>query len=229
MKLLYYHGTSTESCNEILKKGFLKQSIGDDHWLGDGCYFYQEEEYAFRWIFIKYKKLFSNVNSFNCDRIFEKYSIVSVDLDEKCRFFSLDKPNERLFFIRIKKELEEKAEHSERFSVQIKKSGIVDGVVINILFEYMGFNKKYEAVKAMFPIGRGDGDSRLDYLPEEQICVKDICVIKNIKKYNNDEVPEKYKHFMNEYTMTKNILRKSMRDNKVKQYEKRINTKYTYK
>lgn len=57
---MYYHGTDNVSAYEILKKGFVKPSIGDNHWLGDGYYFYKSEEYAFRWILLKYTDNFRN-------------------------------------------------------------------------------------------------------------------------------------------------------------------------
>ena len=34
-----YHGTDTESCKNILNSNY-KVSQGDDHWLGDGVYFF---------------------------------------------------------------------------------------------------------------------------------------------------------------------------------------------
>lgn len=46
--------------NEILAKGFLIPSKGDKHWLGDGYYFYKEEEYAFRWILLQYASGFKD-------------------------------------------------------------------------------------------------------------------------------------------------------------------------
>lgn len=46
--------------NEILAKGFLIPSKVDKHWLGDGYYFYKEEEYAFRWILLQYASGFKD-------------------------------------------------------------------------------------------------------------------------------------------------------------------------
>lgn len=230
---MYYHGTKAERADEILSKGFMKPSIGDHHWLGDGYYFYSDEEYAFRWILIKYTNNFSNEYKADYEKIFEDYSILSAELKKDCRFFSLDNIKNKAFFIKIKNELCQKAEYSERFGKQIKKDGIPDGVVINILFEYMDFNDKYDAVEATFPVACILDQSRLDYLPEKQTCVKNMFVIENLKKCNGEKVPEEFKIFINDYNMSKSILKQSLKESKkenaAKKYKRKLSANYNYK
>lgn len=43
-----YHGTSEASCRNILHGGW-QPSIGIRHWLGDGIYFFENEEDAWVW------------------------------------------------------------------------------------------------------------------------------------------------------------------------------------
>lgn len=230
---MYYHGTKAERANDILKRGYMNPSIGDHHWLGDGYYFYSEEEFAFRWILIQYTKNFSNEYKSDYDKIFEEYSILSAELKESCRFFSLDDINNKTFFIKFKNELSKKAEYSERFDKKIRKDGIPDGVALNVLFEYMDYKDKYDAVEATFPVACIFEQSRLDYLPEKQTCVKNVLVIEKLKKCNGDSVPDKFKVFINDYNMSKSILRQSLiennKENDAKKYKKKLSTKYNYK
>jgi hypothetical protein len=99
------------------------------------------------------------------------------------------------------------------------------------MFEEMGLEKDYDAIEADFPIAFVHDDSRFDYLPENQLCVRNISVIDKIEKYNTEDVPEKYKIFINEYNESKKILKlKNSKNNinKVKMYKKqlRVNDKY---
>lgn len=202
----------------------MKPSIGDNHWLGDGYYFYKNDEYAFRWILLKYTENFSNQYASEYDKIYSKYTILSAEMNENIRIFSLQDINNRLYFIKVKNKLKETAEYSDRFRKQIRTKGIVDGVVFNVMFEYMGLDQDYDAIEADFTITFVQDDSRLDYLPEDQLCVRRIDAIKKIQKYSGDEIPDKYRIFINEYNESKNALKQ-----KAKMYKKQIkvNDKYS--
>ena len=41
MEIKIYHGTTLESARSILAEGFA-YSLGNEHWLGDGVYFFAE-------------------------------------------------------------------------------------------------------------------------------------------------------------------------------------------
>lgn len=51
-----YHGTDNKAADKILETKTFNKSKGDNHWLGDGVYFYKEKRYAFRWIYIPLNK-----------------------------------------------------------------------------------------------------------------------------------------------------------------------------
>lgn len=194
-----YHGTEIKCGNEILAKGFLIPSKGDKHWLGDGYYFYKEEEYAFRWILLQYASGFKDDYKEYYNDIFIKYTIISADIDTD-KIFDLDNIKDKLLFIKIGNIIKKKAEYSSRF----KRKKIEDGVIINVMFSELGYDKDYDAVSATFPIAYSyNTDSRQDFLPEPQICVKNQIVIKNIQKHNKDIVPEHYKQFIDDYQSIK--------------------------
>lgn len=133
----------------------------------------------------------------------------------------------KLYFIKMKKLLKEKGKYSDRFQKQIRSKGIVDGVVFNVMFEYMGLDKDFDAIEAVFPIVYVQGDSRLDYLPETQVCIRRYGVIEEIYKYNGDTVPDRYRTFMNDYNQTKQHLiqkNRESRSNQVRSYKKKFRT-----
>lgn len=225
---MYYHGTKAENANDILAKGFFNPSIGDHHWLGDGYYFYSDAEYAFRWILLKYTQNFTNIFKINYDKIFEVYTILSVSLHPSSRFFSLDQIKHKTLFIKVKNEIRKKAEYSKRYQEQIKREGIADGVIINILFEYMGYDQRFDVVEATFPIALSNCDSRLDFLPEKQICVKNLHMIQNPQKWNCDSVPENFKIFIDDYMQSKKLLRQSSQNSIAQKYKKKGTAKRNY-
>lgn len=205
---MYYHGTKKNVASAILLTHKMQLSEGDDHWLGDGVYFYVDVEYAFRWILMRYTKNFTNLFSENYSKIFEDYSILSVELDMKeDRWFSMEDINHKMIFLETKSALCDKAKESKKYGDYIKENTIVDGVVFNYLFKYQGYDKKYDAVKAVFPIACVFDNSRIEYLPEPQICVKNIDIISNYQEYSEKVDLEECKKFIEKYNRVKNSLK----------------------
>lgn len=228
---MYYHGTDNNSAENILAKGFMRPSIGDNHWLGDGYYFYKNEEYAFRWILLKYTNNFKNQYAVNYNNIYSEYTILAAEMNKNMRVFSMQDIRNRLYFIKVKNKLKEAAEYSDRFRKQVRNKGIVDGVVFNVMFEDMGLDQDFDAIEADFTITFVQDDSRLDYLPEDQLCVRRLDAIDKIRKFNGDEVPENYKIFINEYNQSKAILSQKNREskvNKARKYKKHFRTDNKY-
>ena len=223
---MYYHGTTKDSADIIVKTQFMRPSVGDDHWLGDGSYFYVNDEYAFRWILMKYTNNFRNKFANDYSKIYEKYSILSAEINiQPERLFSMEDINLRLLFIEVKMALSENAEKSERYSERVKNKAIIDGVVFNYLFKYQGYGEKYDAVQAIFPISYICDDSRMEYLPEPQICVKNVEVISDYRVHSTEEVPKEYVDFVTKYNRTKYQLRRKKKLDKYKSKPKNIEYK----
>lgn len=177
--LTLYHGTERDVGSRIIASKTFKQSLGDEHWLGDGIYFYEEKIYAFRWIYIRYNKKYPMCTP-NMANIIKKYSILSADITiEQERIFDLTRYEHKEQFDRV---------HNR--SLEKNKSGkinITDGAVLNFMFHKMKYNKKYDMIKAMFPHEDNDISSmktRLSYIPEMQYCVVNKRIISNIKDIN---------------------------------------------
>lgn len=222
---MYYHGTGKDIAETIVLTQKMQPSIGNNHWLGDGYYFYAEAEYAFRWILIKYSKNFGNEYTEDYSKIFENYSILSAELNiDTERLFSMENINHKMIFLEAKNAICDKAQESEKYKKIIEENGIVDGVVFNYLFNYEGYGEKYDAVKAVFPISCAFDNSRIAYLPEQQICVKNNDIISNIQDYSREVPVDGYKDFMLKYNRIKHSL-KSKSLSKYKKQKKGIKYK----
>ena len=173
-----YHGTEISRGKKILKDKKMKYSLGDGEWLGDGIYLYRDKLYAYRWITIQYKNKYSRQPISN--EIFKKYIILKVDIEYNYdKVFSMTNPEHRIVFDKIKLECKKKAELSEK----LKKFEYTDGVIINFMFNNMGFAKQYDMVEAVYPISEetGEKDTRFKVMSEYQLCVKNPEIIKNIE------------------------------------------------
>lgn len=147
--------------------------------------------------------------------------ILSADIDLG-RVFSLDNLRNKMLFLSLKNSLKLKLQDSIRY----KNNEIVDGLVINIMFNEMGYADKYDAVEATYPIAYVyDTDSRQDYIPEYQLCVKNLLTISNIQKYNGTEVTQEYINFIKEYNL---IKQQCLEMRKKKSHYRERKFKYTY-
>lgn len=209
---MYYHGTDNGSAEIIVKTQQMCPSIGEHQWLGDGCYFYCDKEYAFRWILIKYTENFKNKFTEDYSRIFDKYAIICAEINiNSNRLFSMDNIQHSMLFNKAKEEL---ITNTVKKSIKYKKHKVIDGIVFNFLFNKMNYKESYDAVKAVFPISHICNDSRLEFLPEPQICVKNLSIISNIQKYSEKVVPEEYITFIIDYNSLKNKLKKKKHSEK---------------
>ncbi|MHC1685037.1 MAG: hypothetical protein AB6733_19215 [Clostridiaceae bacterium] len=181
-----YHGTEINRGNRMLKSKAMEESTGDRHWLGDGSYFYEDDFYAFKWIRDMFKRKFKH-NYKTINELVENYSIIIAEMNvPKERIFNLDNPRHKILFDRVYANCENKKDYSQRF----KDTEIVDGVVLNIMFKEMDYREEYDVVIATFKMREDKYKSkpiRLDFMPEKQICVKNLSSIKpsNLFEYKD--------------------------------------------
>lgn len=191
-----YHGTERKRGQDMISKNHMKKSVGDYHWLGDGVYFYQEHIYAFRWIYKMYVSRYKDEPS-NYDDLIKKYMIIEAELVvEDGRIFSFSNIEHKLLFDSVVSACNEK----KRFEDEI-----IDGAVINLMFNEMKYGKEYDIVEAPFihkdkVNSELNLNSRLNYLPEIQICVKNISVIKKCREYDSSSEGEKCMDFSMKYS-----------------------------
>ena len=164
----FYHGTRKKSANSILISNCFYPTTGDRHWLGDGIYFYEEDFYAYNWLVYDFKKNFDK-EVLDKDKIIHNYSILSVNLDiNPERIFNFEKAEHKILFDITMEEVIKKSEYSKRF----KKNKFPEGVILNIMFKEMGYNKSYDLIVAIFTRRKsnyGNAVLRLNYIPEKQL------------------------------------------------------------
>lgn len=178
-----YHGTNIERGNRMLANEMMEESIGDRHWLGDGSYFYEDDIYAYKWISDMFKSKFKR-KYINVEELFNNYIIIFGILNiKKERVFDLENPQHKILFDRVMDNCKRKQEFSKKYA----NCKVPDGVTINIMFNILGYKDKYDVVKAMFIMRQDkyrDGASRLNYMPEKQICLKNISLFKPKQKFD---------------------------------------------
>jgi hypothetical protein len=176
-----YHGTTQKNARQILENKVMLPSRGSDHWLGDGVYFFEDDFYAYKWIVQQCSKIYKE--DYSEKILIKEYQIFEVYLNiETERVFDLRiLDNKRYFDCAYQKLLQEKNKIEE-----IKEIELSDGVVINFLFSVLDYNKKYDLVIANFILNKNNYqkiNSRLGYIEQVQLCVKNTKIINKIEIY----------------------------------------------
>lgn len=185
-----YHGTYRARGEKILKERRMEASIGDSHWLGDGSYFFVEDFFAYKWIIDMYRSHYKK----DCedDSLLENYLIISARLKENVRVFDLINAKHKIEFDTVFAELAKKKELIPRF----QNVEIADGVVINYMFNELGYESEFDLVRAVFIINQRHYkhvNSRLGFIPQEQICIKNLEVVQDAIEYNYTGKTSEYK------------------------------------
>lgn len=184
-----YHGSERNRGEEIVRKKQMVLSRGEKHWLGDGAYFYTEEFYSYKWIVDMYNKRYAK-EEFSHESLMKWYLILKGKVHvDAAKVFDLTKAEHKIIFDFILKELKNK--------LKISDGVMPEGVVINYMFEELGYKEKFDLVKALFGLNRHKYKfkNRLGYMPQEQICIKNTEVVQDIEEHDFKESVE-YFHFL---------------------------------
>lgn len=174
------HGTSKEAWKSIEISQF-NLSYGDDLWLGDGVYFFEDnkamaQEWAKAHLYSKAKEewrevknggytgtLKEYIKSENCKERFNQYTVINCNVDAKEEYcLDLEQEENAELFHGYRETLVErikKAKFSVRGRRDKQERKVLDGQVINELVNLSQehFNKEYKIVKAkMFVKKVGD-------------------------------------------------------------------------
>lgn len=174
-----YHGSNKIRGKEILEKKEMPFSRGDSHWLGDGAYFFVEDFYAYKWIVDMFNARYTDDEDFNYERLIKKYLILKGKLNvDKERVYDLTRSEHKILFDITLKEIRNKR--------KAPKGKPPEGVVLNYMFEELGYIKRFDLVRALFTLNKHKYKfkNRLGYMPQEQICIKNKKVVHYIEEYN---------------------------------------------
>ncbi len=189
-----YHGTHRERGQNIICNSKMDITVGDNHWLGNGSYFYVESLYAYKWIIDMYKYKYHK--SATKEALSKDYMILLAKFNDECRIFDLTKAEYKIIFDKAYEQLSQKKEYSERF----KNGEIAEGVVINYLFNILNYIDDFDIVRAIFILNEKRYKAvftRIGFMPQEQICVKNLEMVKDISEYNYNEKIPGYEYLIN--------------------------------
>ena len=171
----YYHGTARKRGAESIEAQTMPISQGDDHWLGDGIYFYDNIKYAYRWIWMMCEDRVQRQPS--KEVLLDNYMVIVADIDiVEGRLWDLvHNPEHFMLFEELRTEILKKHAQDPALKKRVADNKIVDGVVLNILYNEYGFGEYYDAVLYSFRTKKSLG-TRID-IQEIQLCVKNSEVI----------------------------------------------------
>lgn len=199
-----FHGANTGRCHDMLNTQEMLTSHGEQHWLGDGGYLFVEDFHAYKWIKDMFDKSHKRLPSTEAE-LSEYYGILEVNIRvSKDRVFDLTKTEHKILYDRVYKKL----------SVKRDIKGYAEGVVINYMFnELPDYKKEFDIVKAMFILNQGKYKhmrkrTRLGFMPQEQICIKNNDVVKAITKYDLSEKYEQFNILLKDYYFEDNTSNK---------------------
>lgn len=178
-----YHGTQRSSGMQILSTRQFKASRGIEQWLGDGVYFWLHDLDAYWWIRVKWRR---RVQSEKRDPVrftlIENYCIITADIQTtRERVFDLTDPTHRMAFFDIMRQVKDRVARGK-----LSGNEVAETYVLNHMFKTLRFSEDYDVVLAMYPQHRkmyNDFETRLGYMPQWQVCVKNIPVATIVEEY----------------------------------------------
>lgn len=173
-----FHGSNRSRGERILHNQLMEVTRGSKHWLGDGSYFFTEDLHSYKWIIDMFKDRY--VEEINYEMLSAHYIIIeTLVMVPKLRVFDLTKAEHKILFDRVNKLMIDKKE--------INGSEYAEGVVLNYMFNELDFGKDYDLVKALFLFNKTNYrkvNSRIGYMPQEQICIKNLDIVDCINEYD---------------------------------------------
>lgn len=165
-----YHGTNETSSKQILKSGF-KISVGkrEDHWLGDGIYFFREDEEQARiWGQNRYKGRHHKVVVLETN--------ISID---SVNYLDLDSPRGLAYFQEHVDKMERKL---ESMGVQLKSDDAnkLRHLACGMLSEECKVIKRTFEGRSLFNHHELFRKMKLK-LNGVQVCIRDVSVIQEVK------------------------------------------------
>jgi hypothetical protein len=185
-----YHGTDKKSAKSIIAENF-KPSEGDNHWLGNGIYFFEDDVHAYHWILEKYVKNKNILPHKLRKSVFKDNKILCACIEiDKNRIFDLDKLKYYIIYVSSYREV--------MSEIDDEGKPVPDGAFINLLFDDMGFGEDYDIVKYTFHFPKRQLNNGREMRsanivpPQTQICVKNYDIIKDVKLHYINNIDKKY-------------------------------------
>lgn len=179
-----YHGTTAENAQKILEENFkmpVRRKYG--YWLGKGVYFFLEDIFAFKWCLHEYRKIYGK--DFTTDNA-NKMSIIETKIEyDGDRILDLTFFKGQIIIDTTYKKMQKSKKYSKEL---LTHKGNTVCIVIDYLFNILNFGEYYDLVKQIYRINLESYDriitAREKGLPQYQLCVKNIDIIKDRVIFN---------------------------------------------
>ncbi len=193
--MVAYHGSGRIRGERFISKGEMTISKGDDHWLGNGVYFFVDFKHAYKWICYMYRSRNGKLPINN--HVTKSYLVLqaNINVDEQ-RILDLDDEDIILELQYIKENVINILVKNKKFRKKDIKN-IKDGVILNVMFNEMDYLELYDMVSYTFPTDMNSGRCSKISVKEKQLCVKNPSIISNI-----EEVPEYFCEKNNKYVIS---------------------------
>lgn len=189
-----FHGSNRKRGNKIISTQKMIPSEGDKHWLGDGSYFFTEDFYSYKWIVDMFKSRYKELH-LTYGNLTRYYLILKANVTvQKNRILDLTKAEHKILFDKVYDGIKSKRQIDDDYA---------EGIVINYMFnELPGYREEFDLVKALFTFNKRayiDMRTRIGYMPQEQICIKNKDVVKDIVEFDFKSRVEKFESLLNNY------------------------------
>ncbi|MCL2141509.1 MAG: hypothetical protein FWH46_01320 [Methanimicrococcus sp.] len=181
-----FHGTYRESVDAIISAGF-QLSEGSKQHLGKGIYFFDSENFAIWWKFKSEKsidapieKLINGINLTQeqlyvlLDEFLYKFGVIRTTLHD-VKILDLDNVRHKELFNKIYEKCYEKS----------SKDRIFETTIYDIMFEKMGFNKRFDGLALTENLFKRRDIPYLNRIAPQSIIPYRVYCIKNVNKIDN--------------------------------------------
>ncbi|HEF5710462.1 hypothetical protein V2151_28595 [Bacillus cereus] len=196
-----FHGSNRARGEKMISKQIMEISRGKSHWLGDGSYLFVEDFYSYKWILDMFKERHNLPEDYS--NVIKHYLILTAKVcTEKSRVFDLTKAEHKMLFDKVHKEL--------RIRAKIADKDMAEGVVLNYMFNTLNYAKMYDMVRAIFNINEKKYvgfKTRQGHMPQEQVCIKNQNIVKDVEEYNCKDRVETFEILINDMYYDKNKVK----------------------
>lgn len=164
-----YHGTARSDAKKILEINRFQESKGDDHWLGEGIYFFEKDAGQARDFIRKAKGV-------------KEYSVIEAEIESEKLLDLMDKDT-YLGLCRLCEKLSDRLKETSKKGNTIKAKGeITNTIALNAAYNVIPF----EVVRASFETPKSKKIKGITFIPVQiQVCVKEPKVIVRIKEMSS--------------------------------------------
>lgn len=188
-----YHGTFLKHVSDIIEHNY--HITNSKNWMGRGAYFFLEDIFAFTWCLDLYRNEISQ--QFDEDDFKENMAIlVNIAEIDSERILDLSYFEGQEIIDSAYKKLLSNKKYRKKLEEATQNQKMA--IILEILFEKVGFKKNYDAVRQIYRLHVSNYNNifspREKGIPQHQVCIKNNSVIKNISVFKYEDKIETYKN-----------------------------------